>query len=530
MGASKIMITESHNSIDKWLRKSKNRKINVTYRKARHYLNSLILSPNFTSEPNHFRLENFSAQKEDSFQLLDDAINSILVSYLWLEPHDIKISELAKKKGWKRSNLVTYLQRMKSQLVERASFLHFLTHCLDKDPFAEHNPAFTLHISNLEESISVLREDEERLEQVLDGVALFLQTPVDRITCMPKYAATLLKVAAPCWIFLSLNLARNEQPSYMVIDNLLSKNCQADLKSKHPAMEKILRCLATALFQCLSVCGGQKIAEIVFERYGLTDFKDQSLLADIRNGFFRFAIDCCPVKNGHAKFKRALSRRDSDHMKFDRKYKLAGLDDIEEYTHRLMGVVYDHIPAQSGWQIKDRFIYLNLFQKILNAAFVGEDPFNDDDSSTNTGPHYTVSKTFNFLLFEHIASFTTIAVRNLGVDGSLDPFFFSPETIQDEFWFPDKKVEILKPFYAPTEDGYPFYPPNEVKLGLDECEFLHQVTLLLFSTLNPADAAYSGEIDTMRNYLDKLFIACPPISKYADKEFYGIPPSENQRI
>ena len=140
---------------------------------------------------------------------------------------------------------------MKQELLEQALFLKYLPTCLDTDPFACCN---NLYFDCEEFSPDVLRSvtmfrrtSKENVQSLLDGIALFLKTPVEKIPCMPRHAAILLKMATPCWIFWGLNLPNKDQPTQRRIERFLSPRSQSSSLTEHSSLDRVLKCFVLRL-------------------------------------------------------------------------------------------------------------------------------------------------------------------------------------------------------------------------------------------------------------------------------------------
>lgn len=518
------MCKKDADNLRKWLRKRRNSKLFLIYAKACRYLNAQNLSPNIprstafavTSPTKKF----FDAPVELPGEL-DNVINSILLFCLCSERRDMKISQLAKESQLIHKELVDDLCRMKQELIEQALFLRFLTSCLDNDPYASHDSTFNLYYDcedlppdTLEAITAIGKITAESLQSLLDGIALFLQTPVEQISCMPRSAAILLKMTAPCWIFLGLNLPEKEKPAYGRISHLLSLAPQSKQSSTYPALNRILKCLCTAFKNCLAACGGSEFADAMIQRYELSSYVDEKMLSDIQGSFIRASIDWVSTQKPTA-VKRALSRRDPDHTHFDRRHYLSKIDDPKEYMQYLLNEAIACIPAHSGPQIKKNFVYLRIFQMILSSIQV-----KDDDPDRRKTLRYANYKTFNFLLFEHITRLSTIAIRGFGSCNSPNSFFFPPEITQDYDSLEPSVPFKINPFYTPKKS--PLDSVNNLEFDLERFHSVQRLRALLFYRL-PASGS-KGEVQSMQKYLDKLFSVRPLISVYADKEYLGLDP------
>ena len=566
------MDEKSIENLRNWLRERRNKQLDRAYRDARRYLGIPVLSQNFSSDSASSVTGTekiFFAASSYTFEDLDNAINSTLLFCLRPECADKKISQLTDKKWWAHSDQLADLWRMKQELLEQALFLKYLPACLDTDPFACCN---NLYFDCEEFSPDVLRSvtmfrrtTKERVQSLLDGIALFLKTPVEKIPCMPRHAAILLKMAAPCWIFLGLNLPNKDQPTQRRMERFLSSTSQSSSLTEHSSLDRVLKCFCTAFKSCLAVCGGPAFSDVIMKKYSLTDYVDEKILLGVRCAFIRASMSWVSSPTAK-KAKRALDKRDVPDICFDKKLPLSEKESSEEasdeaseevsdeaskevsdeaseeaseeasdeasekafneafkeYIQVLFDEALNCIPARSGPQIEKNFAYLSIFQKILSSIHVKAEETEDFEPF-----FYRANETFNFLLFEHITHLTSIAVRGFGSCNSPNSFFFPPEItsecILSEYEFPSK----VNPFYTPKEDFRDFV--NNLQFDLDRFYTIRHLRMLLSHQLNPPDVKTSwGEVQSMQDYLGKLFHVYPLISIHADKEFYGLEPEQGK--
>ena len=389
------------------------------------------------------------------------------------------------------------------------------------------------------------RTTKERVQSLLDGIALFLKTPVEKIPCMPRHAAILLKMAVPCWIFLGLNLPNKDQPTQRRMERFLSSTSQSSSLTEHSSLDRVLKCFCTAFKSCLAVCGGPAFSDVIMKKYSLTDYVDEKILLGVRCAFIRASMSWVSSPTAK-KAKRALDKRDVPDICFDKKLPLSEKESSEEasdeaseeasdeasekafneafkeYIQVLFDEALNCIPARSGPQIEKNFAYLSIFQKILSSIHVKAEETEDFEPF-----FYRANETFNFLLFEHITHLTSIAVRGFGSCNSPNSFFFPPEItsecILSEYEFPSK----VNPFYTPKEDFRDFV--NNLQFDLDRFYTIRHLRMLLSHQLNPPDVKTSwGEVQSMQNYLERLFHVYPLITIFADKEFYGLEPEQGK--
>ena len=135
---------------------------------------------------------------------------------------------------------------------------------------------------------------------------------------------------------------------------------------------------------------------------------------------------------------------------------------------------------------------------------------------------FKFSSVLNILLTSRQLQYVALAPAIPRTPFSSPPEITS-ECILSECEFPSK----VNPFYTPKEDFLDFV--NNLQFDLDRFYTIRHLRMLLSHQLNPPDVKTSwGEVQSMQDYLGKLFHVYPLITIFADKEFYGLEPEQGK--
>lgn len=241
-------------SLCEWLRNRRNARFQSKYRAEKKFICDQMNLPELAPEMDLKYAEKYfleiSGNRLSYPKRLDDAINAILLYHTWKgnlwnhERDKIKIGELpARFSGSK--NVAEPVALLKYRLIEQTLFIEYLRHCLDQDPLDFCDPDFESYAVLPSASELAVKSatgiSEEKLQNLLAGIALFLNTPLSKIQCMTRKEAILLKSSAYCWVFLSLSLADTELPIKSRISSLLAVTDRTQAEKVYPAIYRILK-------------------------------------------------------------------------------------------------------------------------------------------------------------------------------------------------------------------------------------------------------------------------------------------------
>lgn len=456
----------------------------------------------------------FSGNRLTYPKQLDDAINTILLYHAWKgylrsdELDEIKIGELPARFSCRNKKIAEPVSVLKYRLMEQTLFVEYLRHCLDRDPLDFCDLCFEFYAVLPKASELTVESatgiSEAKLQNLLEGIALFLNTPLDKIQCMTRKEAILLKNSAYCWVFLSLSLSDTEFPIKSRISDLLAITDRAQGEKTYPAIYRILKLLSTALYFCIKSCGGTELSREFKVNSGLMQNIDQNYFNKVRDDFIQAAILTKP----NQRLTRVLSKRDPGKTVYDRKYKV---DSDSEWYHSKAGKnITSRIFPYSGQTIREEFPHLNLFQKILSSL----------ELYIQSRGACKVNKTLNFILFEYITGITTLVVHSLGLCNSPNSFFFLP--IPDKEPNGSEEYQNLNPFYNLPETQWFERNINRLTFDWDDCVLLQEIRRLLLKNMEFSSFEFNLEqIDPLRNYLYGLFHIAELHSEFHDRAIYG---------
>lgn len=510
-------VSAVQSSLSEWLRNHRNARLQSKYKAESKFIwsqmNLLNLAPKNGQKCTEKNLFEFSGNRLTYPKRLDDVVNTILLYYTWKgylqddELGKIKIGELPARFKRHNKEIAEPVAVLKYRLIEPILFIEYLRHCLDKDPLDFCDPDFESYAA-LPKVFELAIESatgisETKLQNLLAGIALFLNTPLNKIQCMTREEAILLKNSAYCWVFLALFLAGTELPIKSRMSDLLAATDRTQGEKTYPAIYKILKLLSTAMYSCIGFCGGDELSREFKEDSGLMQNIDQDYLSKVRDDFIQAAI---LTKPNH-RLTKVLSKRDPGKTAYNRKYKVS--DDPEWYNSKVAKNITSRIFPRSGQIIRKEFPHLDLFQKILSSLQL----------STQSRDTYEVNKTLNFILFEYITDITTFVIHSLGLCNSTNSFFFIP-VIDKE---PNGPEEYRKPnpFYNLSKNQWFESRFNDLTFDWDDCVFLQIIRKLLLKNMEFSNELKLEQVDPLRNYLYGLFHISELHSVFHDRERCG---------